>query len=329
MQDIAGFLGISKNAVSLALNNKPGVSEDLRKMVFKAAEEMNYGGFQQKRKSNNIIVLIPEYISNDTYFYNDIYWSIEKEAKLRGYNAILSSVSAEMENALQLPNIYFEMDFRGIMIIGIFDKKYVEKLVGLGLPLLSVDHYYDEIILDSIVTANEEGAYTAVKYLIDNGHRDIGYIGSIDMTASLYERWNGYLKAMRKNNLEVNMKHCITKPSSLSHLLNDIEELEKSINEMDTFPTAWFCGGDRIAIALVNVLSRRSIKVPEDISVMGFDDIQASSIIVPALTTFKVKREIMGREAVDRLVKKIDEGGDKLKLAIYGELVVRNSVKKI
>jgi DNA-binding LacI/PurR family transcriptional regulator len=330
MQDIAEYLSISKNAVSLALNNKPGVSEELRKRVFKAAQELNYGGLGQKRKSSNIIVLIPEYISDDTYFYNDIYWTIEREAKQQGYNAILTSIGSEMEDALQLPDIYFEMDFTGIMIIGIFSDKYVEKLAAMDLPLLSVDHYYDGIVLDSVVTANEEGAYIAVEHLINNGHRDIGYIGSIDMTASLYERWNGYLKAMRRHNLEVNFEHCITKPSSLSHLLNDIEELEKSINEMDTFPTAWFCGGDRIAISLINVLSRKNIKVPDDISVMGFDDIQASSIIVPPLSTFRVQRELMGKMAVDMLIKKINgSGNNKLKLAIHGELVVRDSVKKI
>jgi len=329
MQDIAKRLGISKNAVSLALNNKPGVSEQLRQQIIKTAQEMNYSGLSYKRKNNNILVLIPEYIRNDTYFYNDIYWSIENEAKLKGYNAILTSVSEEMESELRLPGIYFDMNFSGILIIGVFRKNFVKKLLTLGLPIISVDHYYDDIMLDSVVTANVECAYMAVQYLIDNGHKDIGYIGSIDMTASLYERWIGYLKAMRKNNLEVNKEHCITKPSSLYSLLNEISEIEKSLDEMSSFPTAWFCGGDRIAYALINVLTRRGIKVPDDISVMGFDDLQASSIIVPNLTTVRVKRQSIGAAAINLMTEKIEKGGDVIKYSIYGELVIRDSVKKI
>lgn len=329
MQDIAERLGISRNAVSLALNNKPGVSEKLREKVIKTAREMNYSGLKYNGKNNNILVLVPEYIRNDTYFYNDIYWSIENEANLRGYNAILTSVSEEMESELKLPGIYFDMNFSGIMIIGVFKKNFVKKLITLDLPIISVDHYYDDVIIDSVVTANKECAYMAVQYLIDNGHKDIGYIGSIDMTASLYERWLGYLKAMRNNNLEVNKEYCITKSSSLYSLLHEVSEIEKSLDEMSSFPTAWFCGGDRIAYALINVLSRRGIKVPDDISVMGFDDIQASSIIVPNLTTVRVKRKVMGAEAISLIIDRIEKGGDVIKYAIYGELVVRDSVKSI
>ncbi len=332
MQDIANHLNISKNAVSLALNNKPGVSEELRKMVVKAAQDLNYGGFgKSEKKKNNILVLIPEYISNDKFFYNDIYWSIEKEAKSREYNAIMSSVSSETQDKLILPSLYFEIEFCGIIIIGIFKEEYVKKLLELKVPLITVDQYYESVPLDAVTTANHEGAYQIVKYLIDNGHKDIGYIGSIKMSASLYDRWNGFKKAMLIHGLKVNESHCILNSSPLceSGLLSDIYELERYINEMDTFPTAWFCGGDRIAIALINVLTKKSIRVPDDISVVGFDDIEASKMIYPPLTTLRVKRELMGREVVDFLISRLEKEGEIKNIALYGELIIRDSVKKL
>lgn len=332
MQDIADHLGISKNAVSLAINDKPGVSEELKKMVFKTAEDLNYSGLGKisRKPGNNILVLIPEYIRNDTYFYNQIYWTIEKEAKIHGYNAILSSISPEMENNLQLPNLYYDLDIIGIMIIGVFNIEYVKKLLGTKLQVLSVDHFYDELSLDAIVTANEEGAFKAVKYLIDNGHRDIGYVGAIHMTASLYERWSGFNKAMLYHGLKINEEHCILNTSPLSVLFADPEELGKYVDRMDSFPTAWFCGGDRIAISLMEVLAKRNINVPEEISIIGFDDIDASRIVNPALTTLKVKREAMGKEAVDFFIRKIgNNDGEKKKISIYGEMILRNSAKSI
>lgn len=331
LKDIADRLGVSKYAISLALNDKPGVGEELRKQIIKLAHDMNYHGSKKKsiQESKNILVLIPEYIRNDAFFYYPVYWALEMEIKQHGYNAILTSVSTEMQEKLLFPNLYFDMEFSGIITIGIFNKEYIIKLLGSGLHVVSVDQYYDEIPMDVVVTANEEGAYEIVNYLIANGHKDIGYIGSIQMTASLYERWSGYCKAMLYNGLKVNEEHCILSSSPLNVLLADPDELGKIIDDMKSFPTAWFCGGDRIAINLINVLSRKNIKVPDDISVAGFDDLEASKMIIPSLTTVRVNRELMAKEAVDFLVRRIKNSDEKQKLSIYGKLVIRESVKKL
>lgn len=331
LQDIADRLGISKYAVSLALNDKPGVGEELRKEIIKLAHEMDYLGGKKKpgKKTGNILVLIPEYISNDTFFYNTIYWSVEAEIKKQGFNAVLTGVNAEMQKKMIFPNFYYDMEFCGIIMIGIFTKEYVIKLLGSGLPVISIDHYYDDVPVDAVVTANLEGSYNIVNYLIENGHKDIGYIGSIEMTASLYERWSGYYKAMLHNGLKINEEHCIIASSPLSVLFAEPEELEKIIDKMSSLPTAWFCGGDRIAINLINVLTRKNIKIPDEISVVGFDDIEAAKMIFPSLTTVRVNRQLMGKEAVAFLIRRIEQGGEKQKISIYGELVVRESVKKI
>jgi hypothetical protein len=111
--------------------------------------------------------------------------------------------------------------------------------------------------------------------------------------------------------------------------ITDSKKSYKYLDSMESYPTAWFCGGDRIAIALINALAKRNIRVPEDVSVVGFDDIEASRLIVPSLTTIHVKREEMASEAVDFLIRRMKEDGAKLKVTLYGDLVVRESVKKI
>lgn len=331
LQSIADKLNVSKYAVSLALNGKPGVSDELRKLIVQTAQDMNYQGVKRAsaKKSKNILILIPEYIRNDTFFYNNIYWSVENEIKKCGYNAILTSVSNDMEEKLLLPSFYYDVECAGIIIIGVLKEIYILKLIETGLPIVSVDHYYDSIPMDAVVTANEEGAFNIVNHLIANGHRDIGYIGSIKMTSSLYERWCGYKKAMLYSGLNINEEHCITSSSPLSVLLSNPDELEQLIDKIEFMPTAWFCGGDRIAISLLNVLSKKNIKVPDDISVAGFDDIEASKMVNPSLTTVRVDRELMGKTAVDFLIRRIGEPRDKQKISLYGELVIRDSVKNM
>ncbi|MFT4143553.1 MAG: LacI family DNA-binding transcriptional regulator [Mobilitalea sp.] len=331
LQDIADRLGISKYAVSLALNDKPGVSDELRKEITKLAIEMDYQGNKKKqaKKNSSILVLIPEYISNDTFFYNSIYWSVEADIKRRGFKAVLAGVNADMQEKLEYPNFYYEMEFCGIIMIGIFTKKYVRKILSSGLPVISIDHYYDDIPMDAVVTANLEGSYSIVSYLIEKGHKDIGYVGSIEMTSSLYERWCGYNKAMLYHGLKVNAEHCILNSSPLNVLFAEVEELDRLISGMKTMPTAWFCGGDRIAINLINVLSRKNIKIPEEISVAGFDDIEAANMIIPSLTTVRIDRQRMGQEAVDLLIRRLEQNGEIQKISIYGDMVIRESVKPL
>lgn len=330
MQDIAARLGISKNAVSLALNSKPGVSEELRKMVLKAAEELNYGSFgDNKKKSNYILVLIPEYIINDKIFYFEIFWSIEKHTKHHGYHSIVSSVTKEMEERLLLPEMFYEINFSGIMAVGVMDKTFVKKLGSTNLPLVIVDNYYDDLPLNAVVTANIEGAYTITKYLVDNGHREIGFIAPIATTASFYERWCGYNRAMLEAGLQVNASYCITQSSPIEISLTDAEPIKSCINKLDRLPTAWFCGNDRIALTLAGLMLEKGINVPEDVSIAGFDDIEAANLVTPGLTTMNVNKTLLGVKAVDLLLKKIKRNEEKEVVKIFSELVVRSSVKNI
>lgn len=330
MADIAERLGISKNAVSLALNGKPGVSEELRQKIIETAIELNYGNFsaQAGNKSKCIVVVVPEYLRNDTFFYSDIFWAVEQEAKKQGYLSFTASVSREAEKACILPLFPREVDVIGFLVIGIFDSKYVKCIYDTGLPVVTVDITYHNIPVSSIASCNISGAYIATSYLIECGHTEIGFIGPIYCAQSVYERWCGFKQAMLKHNLTIHNEYNILGASDHFELLDTTSVLETYLDKVERFPTAWFCAGDRIAIALINLLNKRNISVPNDISVMGFDDISVSQMINPALTTIRVNRKLMGKMAVERLIE-LQTDKHIITISLPGTMVIRDSVARI
>lgn len=331
MQDIANHLNISKNAVSLAINGKPGVSEETRNMVISVAKDLGYKGLDriENKKSENIVVLIPEYIINDSYFYNEIYWAIENESRNEGYNAFIASVSPEMEESGEIPNIYHSLDCIGIITVGVFTEKYIKGIKKLDIPIISVDNYYDNVEVSSVVTANLEGSFTIVNYLINQGHEKIGFVGPINVTSSIFDRWAGYLKAMNKANLYVDPKFCMIDDSARDNLMSDVEGMEERISKLEEYPTAWVCAGDRIAMALISALSKKGIRVPDDVSVVGFDDIASSAVIVPPLTTMRVRRADLAKVAVKRLINYNKDYLRFTNISVISELIERDSVKKL
>lgn len=332
MQDIANRLDISKNAVSLALHNKSGVSEETRELVIRMAQKLNYsisGADGKNKPSNKILVIIPEYIRNDSFFYNNIYWAIENHSKLRGYTAILSSVSHEMQQSNQMPPIFGDIEFMGIIMVGVLPKSYIEFLQSKTSNIVSVDQYYNDLNIDCVLTANIPGSYKITKYVIGQGHTKIGFAGSIHMTSSIYERWCGYQQAMMEANIPVEPKYSITAISELTSLLSNREEMQERLMELKEFPTAWICGGDRIAISLIEALGKMNIRVPEDVSVTGFDNIEASMLITPPMTTVDVKRTQMGNTAVDLLLRNADKVHVPSSIELSADIIVRSSVMKI
>ncbi|MBP1965888.1 LacI family DNA-binding transcriptional regulator [Paenibacillus aceris] len=324
MQDIADLLGISKNAVSLALNHKAGVSEELRTRVFEAAHQLKYRTeAKAKKKQSHLLVLFPEYIQDDKTFYYEVFWSIEKKAKENGYTAIISGVSKEMERLLILPDLYHEMALGGVLIIGAFHPDYVSKLKVLGTTLVTVDHCYDSLQLDAVVTANAEEAYKMVTHLVRKGHRQIGFIGAGSMSKNFKERWYGFETAMSDAGLAVDRMSEIPE-----NALDDLATFLEAMNK-DTMPSAWFCANDRLAISLIQHLTAKGYRVPDDVSVVGFDDIEAAQLVMPRLTTIQVQREQLGYEAVELLIRRIEKGGGPSKISIYGELIERDSCREI
>lgn len=337
MQDIAEHLGISKNAVSMALNNKPGISESLRSRIIQAAAELNYGNYglaHREQEGKTAAICVPNAISSGSQFYSAIYWSIEQQLREDGFKSLMISISPEMENNKLLPDLLDASEVNGLILVGIFQRSYVEFLQKLFTHIVIVDNFYLDFPLTAVVTANIEGGYTAVNYLISRGHRRIGFVGPIHRSVAYRERWMGYSTALD----DAGLPHS----SSLTYFdsvedgfMNTPELIEKATESiLKAEPDALFCANDRIAILLMGILTKKGIDVPQDISIIGFDDVEPADIVSPPLTTMRVHRVEMGRKAAALFIHKItNQAAGKTRSEIpantvlYPTLIERESVK--
>lgn len=331
MQDIADRLDISKNAVSLALQNKKGVSEEMRSRILQTAKEMGYLLSGDKAQgSGNIVVLVPErimsYEDNDHFqFYHDMIWGLEKSIRKQGMSAVIAPIDREMEAGLELPSHCTDIAYHGIIIFGIVDKDYAEMVWKLDSPLVMLDCYHRELPCTVVASANIEGASEAVSYLIGAGHRRIGFIGPANLTTSHEERWFGYWRTMRQHGLEIDEKAILTSSTGFDYTEREIGVF---LDGLERWPDAFFCGNDRIAYLLSGQLIKRKIRIPEDISIMGFDGLKYADESGLNMTTMQVDKEKMCDAAAKLLLSQTGSCRDAIRMFVRPVLAEGNSVRK-
>ena len=319
LADIAGELGISKNAVSLALRGKDGVSEELRERVRTKAQEMKYLGVNKVQGC--ILALIPQRIARAAgTFYQRLCFDMEAYAAGFGYQLIISSVSSEDETLCRPPALLGSVACTGIITVGNLSLNYCRMIYSLGIRYVMADQFYDDIPVSSVVTANSSASYMLTKRLIDSGHKSIQFFGSSQRTSSLEERWIGYKRAMRDHQLPI-----------LNNRLSDgsANESQKMIvqalRELPQLPTAFVCGHDVIALDLIEALQKRGLRCPDDFSVVGFDDVQTHEVQTLNLTTYRTPYSAIAKTVIELLYT---EDAPK-RIQLFGELVERASVKDI
>ena len=327
MDDIAKELGISKNAVSLALRGKSGVSGPLRSRVLETARRMNYGVVSQSGLVGYIAAFIPRYLSlqGEDSFYQKLCFFMEAYARNRGYQLIISSVSEAEEACPSIPPILHTVPCLGVMTIGNLARGFCEAVAALDMPYVMVDQYYEGMLANSVVTTNISGAYLLTRHLIEQGHRHIEYFGKRFTTASLCDRWTGYARAMMEFGLPV-YENSYQKIRTNGHD-GEVEQLRNALCAMPSLPTGILCGHDQTAVHVVRVLEEMNLCVPQDVSLIGFDDIQAPQAQALCLTTYRTQRQAIGETAIDLLLGKVPPTN--VQIAIHGEVVFRNSVRPL
>lgn len=328
MKDIANKLGVSSVTVSKALNDKEGVSDNLKLKIKKVAGEMGYR-FNSAAKSikdglsYNIGVMIPQRFTgmNDS-FYLRVYQEIAVQLDHYGYFGILNILSSDDEEELNFPRVYSENKVDGIIILGQISKKYIETVQNMDLPKLFLDFYDEHAMIDSIVTDNFYGAYELTNYLIQNGHRDIAYVGNVYSTSSIQDRFLGYYKSLLEHGLKFEDRL----------LLNDRDERGYYIDiELpDNLPTAFVCNCDQVAYNLCERLTEAGYRIPEDCSVVGFDNDIYATLNSPPLTTVEVDIEQMARTAVKAIMEKVSNPNRRNgRVLVQGKIIYRNSVRNL
>ena len=309
LSDIGKKLNVSTVTVSKALSGQKGVSDELRAKIVRLADEMGYvrrtstEANPQKGASCTIGVLIAErYLQENQSFYWMIYQSISKQAISRNCFSILEVITYEAERTCELPKVVTESKIDGIILMGEFSREYLGHLLSdIALPFLSLDTPGRVVACDSVVSNNMMGGYQMTNYLFSLGHSRIGFVGTRLATASIDDRYFGYLKAM--------MEHGI--PWREDWVIDDRNRDDGKVYDPAGFvlpedmPTAFFCNCDLSASVLIRTLEGHGYAVPEDVSVVGFDNYLPEQLGGVELTTYEIDTAEMAKRAVHIIVHKI------------------------
>lgn len=328
MQDIARELGISTVSVSKALTDKDGVSSEMRATIKQKAQEMGYRYSVTKSgkegRNYNIGILVEEHFIGDqtSAFYFKMYQSIIMKLPKNNYSGILEILTADKIRSGVLPKIISDKKVDGIIALGKIESRYLRKLRETGIPIVYLDYYDKHMEVPSVTTDNVYGTYMLMNHVVRMGHKKIAFVGDIDATPSILDRYLGYMRGLIVNELS----------APKDYLICDRDE-EGNYLDMDLpadMPTAFICNCDHVALFLIEKLKKMGYRVPEDVSVVGFDNSPFAEFSDPKLTTVEVDVDSMTETACDLLISMIrgekDIHGRKV---ISGKLIIRDSVKKI
>lgn len=333
LADIAEPLGVSTVTVSKALSGQKGVSDEMREKIVALADELGYRQPSAVKKSlsegsYNIGVLMHEkYFDKYASFYMQIYQQINVKVGLKNSFTLLETVNSNMERALEMPKIIQEKKVQGFIVIGRLDDKYIKHLEkSSNMPVIYVDFFSDTNKCDAVISDNFYGAYTLTSYLIEKGHQDIAYVGTVLSTASITDRYLGYVKALMENGITTRDDWKIDD----RYIETGKVDEENLIKLPEDMPTAFFCNCDLVASMLIRKLQNAGYRVPEDISVVGYDNYLYPGLCNVNITTYEVDIKEMARKAVGNLIDKIKGiKGRETVTIIEGHLVEKDSVKNM
>lgn len=331
MIDIARNLNVSVVTVSNALNDREGVSSSLRTQIKKAAEDMGYRYSSSEKLSSKIInrnigILISDrFVGDKGTFYLRLCQVVSKELLKSNLFAISETLSSQDEQAHVMPRVVSEDKISALIVLGQLSHDYLDVLLKKNIPVVFLDFYDKHYNIDCVVTDNFYGMYLLTDYLAECGHSKIGFFGNIDATSSIQDRYLGYIKALLENG--------INPVDNDIYRLNDRDEngiFLKDIHLTQMLPTAYVCNCDEAAFRLITKLKSEGIRVPDDISVVGFDNFIVSDVCDPAITTVEVNLKAMAAATVEIILKKLENKGYQAgRKIILGKVVIKESVKNI
>lgn len=330
--DIAQELGVSVSTVSLVLNNRPGVSEETRDRVLAAAQKYNYpakpaNSSNKNRLLNTIGMIVktdPDLLPMANPFYSKVIAGIEESCRRNGINLLFAMLPVdENSRPVDIPNLLYEDIADGLLMVGTFVDETILSLASKKRsPIVLVDGYSKTDNYDSVVSDNFHAAYQAVEYLIAKGHRHIGLIGSEACCyPSLRDRRNGYLRALKEHNINQSYVANFNLLHSKGH-----DETIRLLGENPQI-TSLFCINDDVAATAIRAIQSMGKSVPEDISVVGYDDTYLATNSHPCLTTMHVDTTAMGQAAVSLLSLRVSNPEfARMTLTVNPYLVERQSV---
>ncbi len=328
IKDIAKLANVSHTTVSRALNNSPYINEETKVKIIALAKELNY----VPNYSAKSLVLLKSYVigvffssisegTSDTFFHEIIRGVnnvIDKE-----YNLVVRGI-----DDYQYSHLIDNRNFDGIIVVSQSknDDEFIQTILEKDIPTVVINRYIENEGLVNIMSDDTKGVYDAVTYFIENNHRKIALLqGNKEFESTVYRR-RGYIRALEDNNIPINEEYIL---SGRYDLKSGYENMKKLL-ELENRPTAIFCANDDIGVGAMKAIFETGLKVPDDISIIGFDDSNFCNYVTPPLTSVRkdslAMSEYGGRNLLDIIKNK---EVDKEKVYIQSQLVVRKSVREL
>lgn len=327
IKDVAKMAGVSTTTVSHVINKTRFVAEDTTKQVLSAIKSLNYSPSAVARslkinttKSIGMIVT-----TSEAPYFAEIIHAVEEHCYRQGYSLFLCNTQNDPEKLKNHLAMLAQKRVDGVLVMC---SEYTADSLNLltdyqDLPMVVMDWGPANIQTDVIQDNSFEGGYLATKYLIENGHTDIGIIaGDLNKTIA-QRRYQGFIKAMEEAKLAVN-PHWVNEGHFEPE--DGFECMNKILNQ-PRIPSAVFCCNDVMALGAISAITERGLSVPQDISIIGYDNIHASRFYAPPLTTIHQSKTRLGASAINLLLARINGKATKATtLEMYPELVIRHSV---
>lgn len=330
-KDLAKTLGLSEAAVSMALNNKPGVSTATRRKVLEEAERRGYdfsrkSVFGNELKGSFCLAVYKKSgaVVGDTPFFADLTDGISAACRKAHYDLVIRYLYADEELDDRLYAIE-RADFKGIILLSTeMDAASLAHFSRFKTPILLLDSYFETAGYNCVIINNIQGAYLAADYLIRKRKTQPGYLRSAYPIGNFDERADGFYKAIRANGMSTakSLVHRLTPSQDGSY-----EDMKSLLQGGEEIADCYFADNDHIAIGAMKALKEAGYRIPEDVAIVSFDDIPLCEYLSPPLTTVHVPRHAYGQTAVRRLIEIVEQKDSyTTKIEIGTKLVKRKSV---
>ncbi|WP_439242541.1 HTH-type transcriptional repressor PurR [Lonepinella sp. BR2474] len=330
IKDVAKMAGVSTTTVSHVINNTRHVAEDTKKAVLDAIQQLHYSPSAVARslkinttKSIGMIVT-----TSEAPYFAEIIHAVENHCYRQGYSLFLCNTQNDAEKIKNHLDMLAKKRVDGVLIMC---AEYHQESIDLfnsfkGLPMVvmewGIQHSHSDMILDN----SFQGGYLATQYLIENGHQKIGIISGELSKTTAKTRFQGFEKAIHEAGLT-------THPNWIQEGFFEPEDGYECMNKIlaqQELPTAVFCCNDVMALGAISAITEKGLRVPDDISIIGYDNIHSSRFYAPPLTTIHQSKARLGEQALKLLFERIHhKNHEKEVIEIYPELVVRKSVKNL
>lgn len=329
IRDVAKAAGVSVTTVSRALNGHSDVSQSTREKVLEAANRLSFRPSLVAKslvtnRTHTVGLLISDFNKDfgGQHFLFDVMAGVHDRLAMDGYDVTLVSTSTTQQQVLSYLDFCMERRFSGVIVMGMrLDDPYVHEVVEAPLPSVVVDLPLLSEHCGYVMTDNINGARFAVRHLVSRGHRKIGFVNGHGMAAVSVDRRRGYEDAMRSANLPVDPSWIYESDFTLEGGKRGLKSLLESHPDM----TGVFLASDLMAIGALQYAREEGIRVPEDIALVGFDNIDLGAFVTPTLTTISQPRHDMGATAAEMLLNMMHHHAAAEGRMLSPSLVIRES----